>query len=63
MWDVADGDLAVLTEGESHTVRYSLHHEVVEDTDGLGVHMGGSYLRDGEFYIKGFGLIALNCAD
>ena len=33
--DVADGDLAGVREGESHTVWDGLHREVVEDTNGL----------------------------
>ena len=35
MRDVADGDLAGVREGESHTVWDGLHREVVEDTNGL----------------------------
>ena len=64
MGNVADGDLVGVVEREPHRhIRNSLNGEAVENTNGLGVHVGGWNLGDRKFHIEGLGFRSLQCSD
>ena len=64
MGNVADGDLVGVVEREPHGhIWHSLNGEAVENTNRLGVNVGGRNLGDRKFHVEGLGFRSLYCSD